>query len=199
HTHAHIHADLIIGLPGEDMASFARGFDQLSAMQPHEIQVGILKRLKGSPIIRHTHDFDMRYSPLPPYNILSNKLVDFETMQKLTRFARYWDMIANSGRFKHSLPLILGGQPFDHFLQLSEWIYHTTQQTHKLALERLFKIVYQGLVEILHVNAADAEAALLKDFAASGLKGLPRFASIATDNDATRTSQGSKRQKRHLH
>lgn len=199
HTHAHIHADLIIGLPGEDMDSFARGFDQLSAMQPHEIQVGILKRLKGSPIIRHTDDFDMRYSPLPPYNILSNKLIDFETMQKLTRFARYWDMIANSGRFKHSLPLILGAKPFAHFLQLSEWIYHTTQQTHKLALERLFKIVYQGLVEILHVNAADTEAALLKDFAASGLKGLPRFASSAIDNDATRTSQGSKRQKRHLH
>ncbi len=199
HSHAHIHADLIIGLPGEDYDSFARGFDQLSAMQPHEIQVGILKRLKGSPIIRHTNHYDMRFSPLPPYNILSNNLIDFETMQQLTRFARYWDMIANSGRFKHSLDLILGSHPFRNFMKLSEWIYQATQQTHRLALERLFKLVYQGLVEVLHVNATETEQALTQDFAASGLKGMPRFASSEDSHDVMRSTQGSKRQKRHLH
>ncbi|HEV2612185.1 MAG TPA: radical SAM protein, partial [Noviherbaspirillum sp.] len=54
HSHAHLHVDLIAGLPGEDIASFARGFDQLVAIGPHEIQFGILKRLRGTPIIRHT-------------------------------------------------------------------------------------------------------------------------------------------------
>ena len=49
-----VHVDLIAGLPGEDVASFAQGFDRLWALQPHEIQVGILKRLRGTPIIRHT-------------------------------------------------------------------------------------------------------------------------------------------------
>src|SRR3954471_8308698 len=41
---AHLHVDLIAGLPGEDMASFGRGFDQLWALGPDEIQFGILKR-----------------------------------------------------------------------------------------------------------------------------------------------------------
>ena len=49
-----IHVDLIVGLPGEDLASFGRGFDRLHALRPHEIQVGILKRLRGAPIARHT-------------------------------------------------------------------------------------------------------------------------------------------------
>jgi radical SAM superfamily enzyme YgiQ (UPF0313 family) len=42
-TNVHIHADLIIGLPGETLESFAAGFDRLIALGPQEIQVGILK------------------------------------------------------------------------------------------------------------------------------------------------------------
>jgi radical SAM superfamily enzyme YgiQ (UPF0313 family) len=33
-SHAHLHVDLIAGLPGEDVDSFARGFDQLVALGP---------------------------------------------------------------------------------------------------------------------------------------------------------------------
>lgn len=49
-TGVHIHADLIVGLPGESLESFGRGFDQLVGLRPQEIQVGILKRLRGTPI-----------------------------------------------------------------------------------------------------------------------------------------------------
>ena len=52
-TGVHIHADLIVGLPGETVESFAAGFDRLIALDPQEIQVGILKRLRGTPICRH--------------------------------------------------------------------------------------------------------------------------------------------------
>ncbi|MEZ5447883.1 MAG: radical SAM protein [Thiolinea sp.] len=79
HSHAHLHTDLIFGLPGEDLDSFAAGFDTLVALQPHEIQVGILKRLRGTPIIRHTEAFRMIYNPQPPYNILSTDRVGFAT------------------------------------------------------------------------------------------------------------------------
>jgi radical SAM superfamily enzyme YgiQ (UPF0313 family) len=60
HTGVHIHADLIVGLPGEDLATLGRGFDRLLALGPHEIQVGILKRLRGAPLARH--DAHMRYA-----------------------------------------------------------------------------------------------------------------------------------------
>ena len=49
-TGVHIHADLIVGLPGEDIESFGAGFDKLVQLGPQEIQVGILKRLRGTPI-----------------------------------------------------------------------------------------------------------------------------------------------------
>ena len=46
HTGVHIHADLIAGLPGETLDTFAAGFDQLVNLRPQEIQVGILERLR---------------------------------------------------------------------------------------------------------------------------------------------------------
>jgi radical SAM superfamily enzyme YgiQ (UPF0313 family) len=105
-TGVHLHADLIAGLPGESLESFAAGFDKLVALGPQEIQVGILKRLRGTPISRHDQTWEMAYSPLPTYEILRNKLIDFPTMQRLRRFARYWDMIGNSGNFVETTPLV---------------------------------------------------------------------------------------------
>jgi radical SAM superfamily enzyme YgiQ (UPF0313 family) len=104
----HIHADLIAGLPGESLESFAAGFDRLIALGPHEIQVGILKRLRGTPIVRHDTEWQMLYNPQPPYEILQNRLIGFATMQKLRRFARYWDLVGNSGNFVETTPLLWG-------------------------------------------------------------------------------------------
>ena len=164
HTHAHLHADLIIGLPGEDIESFKQGFNQLVALNPHEIQVGILKRLKGTPITRHDERFSMRYNPNPPYNLLSNDRIDFLAMQRLSRFARYWEMIANSGHFGHSLPLILGDDPFERFLQLSDWLYETTRQTHKIKLNRLFRLLYDGMIQRLAITPEATLQGLHRDF-----------------------------------
>jgi radical SAM superfamily enzyme YgiQ (UPF0313 family) len=108
-TGAHLHADLIAGLPGETLESFAAGFDRLVALGPQEIQVGVLKRLRGTPIARHDAAWQMAYNPHPPCEILQNRLIDFATMQKLRRFARYWDLVANSGNFVETTPLLWRG------------------------------------------------------------------------------------------
>src|SRR5690606_27282280 len=109
HTGAHVHADLIVGLPGEDEATFARGFDELAACGPHEIQVGILKRLRGTPIVRHDDAYGMRYAQDAPYEVLRTDAVPFATMQRMKRFARYWDVVANSGNWVETMPLLLAG------------------------------------------------------------------------------------------
>ncbi len=105
-TGVHVHADLIVGLPGEGMECFGRGFDRLVALGPQEIQVGILKRLRGTPIIRHDAEFAMRYAPHPPYEILATRDITFPDMQRMRRFARYWDIVANSGQFTTTLPML---------------------------------------------------------------------------------------------
>ncbi|HEY6095289.1 MAG TPA: DUF4080 domain-containing protein [Gallionellaceae bacterium] len=198
-SHAHIHVDLIIGLPGEDVTSFAQGFDRLVALRQQEIQVGVLKRLRGTPIIRHTAAFDMRYTPYAPYTVLATDRIDFPTMQRLVRFARYWDLVANSGRFPHALPLLLGGSPFARFLQFADWLYATTGKTHQIALDRLFELVYRGMTDCLAVAQAEAYAEVARDFAHSGSKEIPGFMKV--DHEASRKAKASRpasRQARHL-
>jgi len=118
-TGAHIHADLIFGLPGDTLENFARSFDQLVALNPQEIQLGILKRLRGAPINRHTEEYQLRYNVKAPYNILSTRDINFDTMQRVNRFARFWDMIVNSGRFPSTVKLILSDDPFGVFYNLA--------------------------------------------------------------------------------
>lgn len=168
HTRAHLHVDLIVGLPGEDLASFGRGFDRLCAIGPHEIQVGILKRLRGTPIARHTEPFGLRFNPEPPYNLLASADLSFFDMQRMNRFARYWDLIGNSGRFVATLPIITGDSPFARFLELSDWLYDRTDATHRIALDRLYQLVRQWLRE--QGLGADGEERIDRDRAASGLK-----------------------------
>jgi radical SAM superfamily enzyme YgiQ (UPF0313 family) len=130
-TGVHVHADLIVGLPGETLDSLGAGFDRLVGMQPQEIQVGILKRLRGTPIIRHDAAWEMVYSPHPPYEILKNRLLDFPTLQRLRRFARYWDLVANSGNFVESTPLLWGdGSAFWGFLRFCDWLYAREGRKH---------------------------------------------------------------------
>ncbi len=164
HSHAHLHVDLIAGLPGEDVDSFARGFDKLVALKPHEIQFGILKRLRGTPIIRHTEQFGMVFDPYPPYTILATSLIDFSTMQRLVRFARYWDLVANSGRFTHTIAHMLGTSPFANFMAFSDWIYSKTDATHRIALDRLAALVGQWL-QTRGMSAAEASALVASDYA----------------------------------
>lgn len=200
HTQAHLHADLIIGLPGETVESFAAGFDRLVRLNPHEIQVGILKRLRGTPISRHTQAFDMRYNPQPPYNILSNAQIDFATMQRLNRFAKYWDMIGNSGRFVRTRPLLLGDAPFARFLQFSDWLFATTGQTHRIALDRLYTLVFDGLTTMFGIDGDAARDALTRDYFESGARGAPKFLAQAPPSNSTAASNAhstTQRQARH--
>lgn len=200
-TTAHLHTDLIVGLPGEDIKSFAAGFNRLMSLKPGEIQVGILKRLRGTPIIRHTDTYAMRYNPAPPYNILSTDRIAFNQMQQLSRFARYWDMVANSGRFKHVLPTLLGEQPFERFMNFSNWLFATTHQTHKIALKRLFDLIYEYMTTQLDISESVAASVLIADYSRSGQKGSAVFMQHGLREEHTKdrpkSRTASKRQARH--
>jgi len=163
-TGVHVHADLIVGLPGEDVNSFAEGFDRLVALGPQEIQVGLLKRLRGTPIVRHDREWGVVYSPQPPYEILQTELIDFFTMQRLRRFSRYWDLIANSGNFVETTHLLWrDGSSFRGFMRFADWLYAQTKQTHNIALSRLRQLVAQYLTEEGGLTRAEVHHALQCD------------------------------------
>ena len=203
-THAHLHADLIVGLPGETIESIGRGFDRLVALEPQEIQVGLLKRLPGAPIARHDSQWQMTYNPWPPYEILENRLIDFGSMQRLRRFARYWDLVANSGRFPETTPLLwtTNPSPFQAFLLWSDWLYAQIGRQHSIALARLAELLFRFLVQETGQDPSVVGPALWRDLARGQNKTMPGFLQAhAPANGASAmprpTSMSPKRQSRH--
>lgn len=204
-TGVHVHADLIVGLPGESVESFALGFDRLVALGPQEIQVGILKRLRGTPIIRHDAEWQMVYSPQPPYEILQNRLVDFATMQELRRFAKTWDVVANSGNFVETLPWVWreATSPFAELRRFAAWLFAQTGQTHGVALPRLVEFVFRYLTELVGHSPEDVAPVIYRDYLRGGRSDVPRCLQgylpseprLAIESMAN--SVGGRRQRRH--
>lgn len=203
-TGVHLHADLIVGLPGETIESFATGFDRLVGLGPQEIQVGILKRLRGTPISRHDGEWQMVYSELPPYEILQNKLIPFADMQRLRRFAKYWDLIGNSGNFVETTPLVWSGtSPFNGFQSLADWLFARVGRTDSIALARLLELLFRYLTEERSLEKVSVAETLWRDYQRGGRKDRPAFLSeylpdVRVDRrDLGAKKVGLKRQARH--
>jgi radical SAM superfamily enzyme YgiQ (UPF0313 family) len=204
-TGVHIHADLIVGLPGEDMFSFGQGFNQLVRLGPHEIQVGILKRLRGTPIVRHDAEWGMVYSPHPPYEVLQTKVLSFGELQQMRRFARHWDLVANSGNFVQTAPLLWanGSTPFDGFLRWSEWLHARLGRSHGIALVDLAEQLFSFLTGEMGLLTQGVAGALWQDYQRGGRSDVPVFlrphvpGALTTKTTNPRARRSLKRQARH--
>lgn len=175
-TQVHIHADLIAGLPGEHVESFASGFNHLLKLSPHEIQLGILKRLPGAPISAHDATFSMRYSAEPPYEILQTADLDFVTLQRIKRMARFWERFYNSGQFPRTLANhLFGDSAFFRFLAFSDWLYLQYGSTHSLSIESRCEYLYRYLTGPLRLPASAVLEDLLADYHAVPGRKNPRF------------------------
>jgi hypothetical protein len=131
--------------------------------------------------------------PASAVRILQNKLIDFATMQKLRRFARYWDLIGNSGNFIKSCPLLLDGpafppspagegrveaitsSPFHSFMRFSEWLYGEVGRTDSIALVRLMELLFNFLTREFSLDPTLVASCLWQDYQAGGRHDKPGF------------------------
>ncbi|MFH0709276.1 MAG: DUF4080 domain-containing protein [Pseudomonadota bacterium] len=173
-TKAHMHLDLIVGLPGETLAGFGRNLDKLVSLTHSEIQIGILKNLSGTTLSRHDKEHGMIYSDTPPYDILQNNNLSFEQIQKMKRFARFWDIFYNSGSFENTVKLLWDKESvFNSFYAFSKWIYTQTLSTWKISLDRQITLIYDYL--ILSHDKELVEKALTEDMSKRPEKTIPFF------------------------
>ena len=125
-TNAIVHADLIAGLPGEDIGSFAMGFNRLwmtsSSGQTMEIQLGILKLLPGAPMARHSLAYGMVYAAKAPYEVIETSAVPAVEMDRIKNFARFWEILVNRGHFPEEISRLISPEKpvFWPFMELSD-------------------------------------------------------------------------------
>lgn len=202
-TAAHLHLDLIVGLPGETLEGFGRNLDTLVSLTRSEIQIGILKNLSGTTLSRHDREHGMIYSDTPPYDILQNNLLSFAQIQKMKRFARFWDMYYNSGNFERAVRLLWdGGNVFEGFYAFSEWIYTQTLSTWKISLDRQTSLLYEYALN--RVEKELIETALLADIAKTTGRTLPSYLrkeriALSIRTQCAEASATPKRQTKRVH
>lgn len=189
-TNAHIHLDLIIGLPGESLQSFGENLDQLCNISNSEIQVGVLKKLSGTTLDRHDIAHGMVYSDIPPYDILCNNSISFNEMQHMKRFARYWDIVYNSGNFKESFQLLSKEKSvYESFYKLTDFIYSNTYSTWQISLDRMAKFLFDFMtLEQKRDNQLVGETLANDILSVSGRK-LPKFLREFSEIKSSRTSE----------
>ncbi len=176
-TEAHLHVDLIAGLPGETLESIAFSFDRLVAIGANEIQFGILKRLPGALIDRHTEEWGMSYEKDPPYAIRESRLIDKSMVRRLKRFARYWEIVVNSGRFPRVTQRYISSaqSPFSEFLCLSDWLYSEFERTGGIGLDDLARALFGYLTQEHHSVPEETARLVCADYCADGLRRIPPF------------------------
>ncbi len=111
----HLHLDLIAGLPYEDYFSFGRSFDEVFALQPHNLQLGFLKLLGGSPLYEEREKYGFRFQPDPPYEVLASDWISFGELLRLKTIEALVELYINSGRFAHTITAAVRqfrGSPF---------------------------------------------------------------------------------------
>ncbi len=110
-------------------------------------------------------------------------------------------MIANSGRFTHTLPVILGDAPFENFMDLSNWIYASTDATHRIALDRLANLVSKWLQQERGMSTEQVGAVVSSDYAgdAKHKQGLAGSGIVRSDAAGMTTTKSTpQRQARHM-
>lgn len=102
----HLHVDLIAGLPGEGVESFAQSIDDVCEMRPHKVQLGFLKLLHGSRLRADAQAHHLIYQPDAPYEIIRSDRMSFEELCHLKDVETVMEWFLNSERYPGCIRLL---------------------------------------------------------------------------------------------
>ena len=145
------HLDLIAGLPGEDINSFKKSFNDLYAIKPHEIQLGFLKVLKGSPLDNEVNKWGIVYSNYPPYEVIKTKHLDYKDLVLLKRVEEMVDKYYNSQKFQNILKYFLSKffTPFEFYSTLGDFFHEKGYFSRNISANDYYRVFIEFNEEIL--------------------------------------------------
>lgn len=167
----HLHLDLIAGLPYEDMAAFERSFNDLWSYEPHMLQLGFLKLLRGSELARRSGEYGLVACDFPPYEILSRPWMSFEELSFLkdVEAVLEWTYNANAARCTLKAAAdVLGQGAFALFCRLARAFRSLGLMDRPLSLENRYEGLYRALDAMPELDALPVEGLLRHDWICHG-------------------------------
>lgn len=135
------HADLIAGLPCYGLSQIYEDIRTLVAFQAGEIQLELLKLLPGTAMRRDAAELGIRYSPLPPYEVLETEAISSVQLQEVRRLSRLLDAYYNTSAWQSlTRRLIVEEDGFlHHFL---DFLTENSYIDQPMSLERRGELLY---------------------------------------------------------
>lgn len=151
----HQHLDLIAGLPFENMESFAKSFNDVYALKPHQLQLGFLKVLKGSYMEEQKENYGLVYKSAPPYEVLFTKWISYEDVLRLKGIEEMVEVYYNSRQFEKTLEAL--EKEFDSMFDMYEkmWEFYKENNLHNLQHKRAAR--YSILLDFIRENIRAAQ------------------------------------------
>ena len=164
------HADLIAGLPLYRLEAIFEDIRTLAGYQAGEIQLESLKLLPGTDMRRRAEELGIRYSPLPPYEVLQTNEITTGELQVARRLSRLLDAFYNTPAWQALTRKLI--QKEENFLH--HFLDNLTQANlidQPMSLEKRGLVLYQYIKE--HHPAYTTEASIAWIEAGMSLKKQP--------------------------
>lgn len=150
----HLHLDLIAGLPYEGYESFRKSFNDVYHLNPHKLQLGFLKLLRGSELRKKSDEYGFKFIDIAPYEVLENDYISYEELSKLKNVEDIVDKYGNEWYFKNTIDYIIGNYfetPFDFYKDFSNYWelkeYHTVSHSRMSLYEKLYEFLSSSVTD----------------------------------------------------
>ena len=137
-----VHADLIAGLPGYSYQHLVEDTLALMRFCPGEIQLESLKLLPGTWFRLNSDELGIRYSPLPPYEVLQTPAISYEELGKAMTLSKILDLWYNDEKWREPFCAVFAPQA-NLLEQLIEELHGTDYITQPLSLENKGILLYR--------------------------------------------------------
>lgn len=174
----HVHTDLIIGLPYEDMASFEKSFNAAYELNAQMLQIGFLKLLHGAGLEMNKDNYGLVCSERPPYEILANPWLSFEDIERLHLLEDVFEKAYNSGKLERTCKYLVSlvESPFQMYLKLGE-LWNKAKKSN--SLDEFTKFLFDASVEIFGADREVLRDKMALDRLSTNKNGsLPEFLKI---------------------
>ena len=136
------HADLIAGLPLYKLDEIFEDIRTLAEYQAGEIQLESLKLLPGTKMRRRSEELGIRYSPLPPYEVLQTDAISTTELQVARRLSRLLDAFYNTPAWQELTRKLILNEP----MFLAHFLEHLTEGNlidQPMSLEKRGLVLYE--------------------------------------------------------
>ena len=136
------HADLIAGLPLYRLNEIFEDIHTLAEYKAGEIQLESLKLLPGTEMRRRATELGIRFSPLPPYEVLQTNEISTSELQTARRLSRLLDAYYNTPAWQGLTRTLILNEA-DFLTRFLEYLTASNLIDQPMSLEKRGLVLYE--------------------------------------------------------